>query len=251
MLTRNSSIPLYEQLSLLFKEKIESGEWEPGKQLASERELCELHGVSRITVRQAIDILENKGLLKRTHGVGTFVASQSKLDQPLGELKSFHRTLIQKGIVASTKIVSYEQAMSTVQVAKVLNIDLTDKVIELQLLGYGDDHPIVFYDSIFPARIGERMLAVAKEAEENQIPFSTLDLYREKLSIKPTHLEQTFEAITADTRLSSILNVSEGWPIFQVTSIMYHDTEPLEYREAFYHGDKYRFFINRPFPDSL
>ncbi|MGE8207032.1 GntR family transcriptional regulator [Heyndrickxia sp. NPDC080065] len=251
MLKRNSSVPLYEQLGILFKEKILSGEWANGKQLPPERELCDLYEVSRITVRQAIDMIENEGLLQRKHGIGTFVSMENKLEQQLNEIKSFQKTLIQKGVIASTRIVTCGHMLCSVQLAKVLNVDLTDQITNIKLLGYGDSYPIVFYDSFFPIHIGKEMEREASEAEKTGLAFSTLDLYRSKLLIKPTHVEQTFESITSNVQLSELLKVQEGWPIFKVTSIMYNENTPLEYREAFYRGDKYRFFIKRNFPELL
>ncbi|MFS0593382.1 GntR family transcriptional regulator [Cytobacillus horneckiae] len=245
MLDRSSSIPLYEQVGRLIKEKVRTNEWKPGRQLPSERELCEIFSVSRITIRQAIKLLETDGILQRTHGVGTFVTPKNTLEQPLEEIKSFQSMLEQQGVIGSTKVIASNQILSSVQISKVLNLELTDQVTNLQLLGYGDNQPIVYYNSFFPKHIGKKMEKAAKEAQAEQRAFSTLDLYRKDFDRKPTHMEQAFESHIADKNLASLLDVKEGWPIFHITSIMYADTTPLEYREAFYKGDQYRFYIKR------
>ena len=76
----DSPIPIYHQLKLAIKRKIESGEFRPGGRLPTEHELCELYGISRTPVRQAFKELVYEGLLTRRRGLGTFVADQAKTD---------------------------------------------------------------------------------------------------------------------------------------------------------------------------
>jgi GntR family transcriptional regulator len=70
---KRTALPLYHQLRELLREKIESGEWQPGYRLPTESELTVEFGVSRGTVRQAMQLLENQGLVERSQGRGTFV----------------------------------------------------------------------------------------------------------------------------------------------------------------------------------
>jgi DNA-binding GntR family transcriptional regulator len=71
----NKRIPLYYQLENLLREKIVSGELEPGDKLPTELELIEQYGVSRITVRQALQALADEGLIERKQGRGTVVTA--------------------------------------------------------------------------------------------------------------------------------------------------------------------------------
>ena len=72
----NSAVPLYEQLKMALRERIESQIFEPGERMLSEVELCDKYGVSRITVRRAVDELVEEGYLERRQGKGTFVAQK-------------------------------------------------------------------------------------------------------------------------------------------------------------------------------
>jgi GntR family transcriptional regulator len=74
MLDKRSHLPLHQQLKAAIEDRILSGEWLPGTQVPSERELCEQYQISRITVRQALSALVTEGRLIRTQGRGTFVA---------------------------------------------------------------------------------------------------------------------------------------------------------------------------------
>ena len=72
---RNSPVPYYFQLAEIVEEEIVSGRWEPGTRLPSEPDLCDQYALSRTTIRQALARLEQKGLITRDKGRGTFVSS--------------------------------------------------------------------------------------------------------------------------------------------------------------------------------
>lgn len=249
-LERNNPIPLYEQLKNIIVNKIRNGQYEIDQQIPSERELCEQFDVSRITVRQAISLAVNEGLLYRTHGRGTFV-SKPKIEQRLQKVNTFHQTLVQQGLVATTKKIKFQVVANDFHLSRLLNVNMNEKIVNLQLVGSGNEDPIVFYDSYFPAEIGEKIHLQAEQALEKNMPFSTLDLYGQSLGVTITHTEQTFEATVSDEFLSNILHVRVGSPILLVTSIIYSGYQPLEYKLAHYRGDKYKFFTTREFDPEM
>jgi GntR family transcriptional regulator len=83
-LDRTSLVPLYYQLQEILKEQIESGEWLPGDTLPPELKLASMFGVSRICVRQALQILEDDREIVRRQGSGTFVAPRKVVHRPTG-----------------------------------------------------------------------------------------------------------------------------------------------------------------------
>src|SRR5690625_2531519 len=244
MIYRNKSTPLYEQLKDMIEHKINTNEYKPNEQIPSERELGEQYNVSRITVRQAIALAEKEGLVSRVQGVGTFVA-RPKIKQELNTVADFQSTVAQLGLIASTQLISSEIITSDFKLAKLLNMNVMDKVLNLQLLGYGDESPIVYYNTSFPFVLGKEIKEIAKEYAQQNIPFSTLDLYKNLDDYDLTHVEQTFESLVAKDEIIDILLVERDSPLLRVNSIVYHDNNPHEYKEAYYRGDKYRFFIKR------
>lgn len=245
-LHRNSPIPLYEQLKAILAEDIRNGKLAADEQIPSERELCEKYDVSRITVRQAIAEAVNEGLLYRTRGRGTFV-SGTKIEQQLKKVNSFQQTLVNQGLIASTSLLKAEPEPNNFFLSRILNTNMLDQVIHIQLVGSGNNVPVVFYDSYFASEIGENMMKEAKLAASKKLPFSTLDLYGEKVGVVPTHVEQTFEAIPADSQVSEILQIPVQSPIFLSTSIIYKNEQALEFKLAYYRGDKYKFYVTRDF----
>ena len=221
-LERNNPAPLYEQLKKIIEQKIEQGDLEADDQIPSERELCEQYGVSRITVRQAINLAVNEGLLYRTHGRGTFVA-RPKIEQGLKNIHTFQQTLAAQGILASTKLLEAKFVPSDLFMSRLLETSMAEQVATLHLLGYGDEFPFVYYESYFSQQVGQTMFHEAKQAIEKNIPFSTLDLYSKRMGINPTHVEQTFESITSDLKISELLQIEPKSPILLVTSIVYEN----------------------------
>lgn len=245
MLDRSQSIPLYEQLKNIIENKINNGELKAKDQLPSERELGEKYNISRITVRQAIALAEQEGLVKRVHGIGTFVVGP-KIKQELQVVDTFQSTVEQQGLIASTKLIKSNTITSDFQLSRILNLEMMSKVFNMQLVGLGNDSPIVYYDTYFPYELGVTVNEFARKLMEENKPFSTLDLYKmTQNEYKPTHSEQTIEAIDANDFMADVLHINPNFSLLKITSIIYQGTIPLEYKEAFYRADKYKFFITR------
>lgn len=102
-LNRDSPFPLYYQLMEIIRSYIEKMGLEPGDKLPSERELVQHFGISRMTMRQAINELVNEGLLVRSRGLGTFLKPQ-KVVRGLSTLTSFTGDTHRRGFAASSKI---------------------------------------------------------------------------------------------------------------------------------------------------
>lgn len=238
------STPLYVQLVQKLREKILAGDLEPGEKLPSERALCEIYDVSRITVRHAISEAEKEGLVKRLQGMGTFVRAP-KYQQSLSEVKSFAATMLESGLTASTEVLTAQQVFSDFGLAGVLQLPVGSTIQFLRLRGTGNDMPRVVYDSYIAEPLGSQVTSEARQRSADDKAFSTLDIYRESETGPVTRLEQTFEAVAADTEIAQLLQVDEGWPIFQVETVMFRDRSPIEYRLARYRGDHYKFALER------
>ena len=107
-LNKHSPIPLYYQLVELIKEQIRFGELKPGDQIPAERVLSELHGISRMTTRQAVAYLVREGALVARHGLGTFVA-EPKLTHDALHLLGFTEEIMHRGGQAVSRVI--EQAL--------------------------------------------------------------------------------------------------------------------------------------------
>ena len=103
MLNPQSPIPLYHQLAEILLQEIRSGAYPDGSRIPAEQRLAARYQIGRPTVRQAIDLLVRKGLLKRKRGSGTFVCSNKQeigLFSLDGTLSAFYK----KGVSVTTRI---------------------------------------------------------------------------------------------------------------------------------------------------
>ncbi|NHC62338.1 GntR family transcriptional regulator [Paenalcaligenes suwonensis] len=239
-----SAVPLYEKIFALIKANIETGLWQPGEKMPSERELCERYDVSRITVRRAVEMAEQAQLIKRVRGSGTYVMDK-KYNQALKKVVSFEKTLSALGATGSTRIHRIERTTAGLLMESMLHTGPDEAVLNVQLIGEANGTPIVFYDSYFAENIGETIVALAKQAEKEKRAFSTVELQHIRLHQQSLRIKQTFEAIVADQEMSALLEVETGHPVLKITSILYHSEQAIEYRLAYYLGDKYKFSTER------
>lgn len=244
MIDHTTPTPLYKQLKGKIITAIENGQLKPDERIPSERELCNTYNVSRITVRQAIAEAEKEGLVYKIHGKGTFV-KQPKIEQGLVKLTSFSKTLLAKGLKGSTKMIASDIVPVNFQVANLLDINLSEQVVNIVLLGSANDEPMVYYDSYFTYDLGIEMIKAAEKNIKLDKAFSTYDLYQD-INIMVDSVSQTFEAINCNKDIARLLKVPGGTALLLVTSIFYtRDKRPLEFKTAMYRADKYRFHITR------
>ncbi|MBM4430527.1 MAG: GntR family transcriptional regulator, partial [Chloroflexi bacterium] len=90
----HSAIPIYHQLEMLIREQIRSGLWRPGDRIPTEKQLCQMYGISRSPVRQALKTLEDEGVLLRRRGAGTFVSDHNSHDSPIRSAATSIQTMI-------------------------------------------------------------------------------------------------------------------------------------------------------------
>lgn len=244
----NTAISLYKQIKNRLKEQIMAGEYKKGEKIPSERELCELYGVSRITVRQAINEAVNEGLLYKVQGKGTYITDSDafKVNQGLVTVTSFEKTFAGRGLAVETRIVDHRILQADFALSRILHVSITGQILNLKLLGLVNGQPMAFYDSYFQVETGLEIYRQAGAMADQGKAFSTTDLYRGQSGCHAAYAEQTFEAIVAGPALAETLQVEEGAPLFLVSSVIYtRENHPVEFRKAYYRGDNYKFHIKR------
>ena len=235
MIDHNAPVSAYMQLMQHFSDAIAQGKYKPGDKLPSESTMCREFGVSRTTVRQALQLLTQQDLIFSVHGRGSFVKMPS-ITSELTKITSFGQVLQQKGLSGYTRIHGYTSAEHAC---------LGKEAACLELLGYISDAPAVYYRSWFSADLGEKMWQSAKQAENTNSAFSTYDLY-DNLSIVRSRVEQTIRAINASDELAQILCVPVGMALITLESVYYAaDGAVLEYKTGYYRSDMYSFDVQR------
>jgi DNA-binding GntR family transcriptional regulator len=229
---RSSPVPLYFQLSQQLEEAIEQGKLLPGTLLGNEIELAGRLGLSRPTVRQAIQALVDKGLLVRRRGVGTQVV-HSQVRRPL-ELSSLYDDLEAAGQRPATRVLKVAVIPATAEVAAALGIseDTEVRLIERLRLTHGE--PIARMRNYLPLRPLEPTL------EE----LESTGLYRLMRNAGTTlhSARQSIGARTATADEAALLAEPDGAPLLTMQRTAFDDTgRAVEYGSHLYRASRYTF----------
>ncbi len=136
---KGSATPLYEQITCYVRESIQSGEYKPGELLPSEADFQQYFGVSRITVRRALKLLCEEGVLRSVQGKGTYVNELYTKDWSL--MRSFSRDVIAQGHIPSTRMIHFKNIKADRFVADMLEVEEGTEVYALKRLRYIDEAP--------------------------------------------------------------------------------------------------------------
>jgi len=245
--------PLYRQVGQYIRRQVHTGAWKPDTRIPSERELCQQFGLSRTTVRQALDDAVSEGLLYKIQGKGTFVSPHRRVNQQLFQITTFTDTLKARGLVPGLEILELCLEPVDFQMAKLLDVSINAEVIRLNSLGLGNDEPMAHYSSYFPRDIvdvGIEELRAMLVAQDEQ--YFVIELYARQNGFTELLAEQKLEATRADEVVADRLGVPVGTPIFNITSLVTSpDGRPVEFRIASYRGDKYSFNVQRSYHFDL
>jgi len=230
ILNRNSATPIFEQITDWMRNKIQSSEWTDDQQIPSESELCDLFGVSRGTVRKAIEVLIAERLLIRIHGKGTFVKNKILLEQrPTWRLAGFSRDLISRGIPYSTKVLKKDIVQPSEEVRERLLLSPNKKIFHMHRLRTINQQPVLLIENHIVYDYCEGVEEI--NFEENQL-YVTLE---KKFKIPFDWAKRTYRSIGADPKIASLLDLQKNAPLMYLEEL-YHDTHstPVEYTRAFF-----------------
>lgn len=232
---RAGALPLYHQLQHAMRTAIESGRWAPGQRLPGERELMRQYGVSRTTVREALEALERDGLVVRQQGRGTFVAPRP-LIATLARLQGFTEELQALGRPVGVTVLHAGPVPAPPEAAEALQLEPGARVVEISRVVTLDGQPLFTDESFLLPGPGRLVLA----AEPGQTIYAAL----EAVGFKPATGEQTIEAAPATRREAQHLGIRPGEPVLLIRRVTrMADGAPLEYRRVAYRGDRYRYRV--------
>lgn len=145
---KDSAIPYYLQLANTLRGQISSGAFDSGELLPSERELCDSYNVSRSTVRQAIQLLREEGLIRKERGVGTRIERRPKIEQDLLGYHNFDLQMLEKGYTASVSVLNHEVLTTPGRVQRLMRLAEGEPVFKVVRLRSVNSEP-VFIEKIY------------------------------------------------------------------------------------------------------
>jgi GntR family transcriptional regulator len=230
-----SAQPRYIQIANQIAENIRSGELSVGDQLPTERQLAEELGVSRMTVRQALGVLTQQGLINSQHGIGNFV-TRPLLEQPVDILIGFSDNMLKKGIRPSAQLLDLKATNADELLAAELQVPFGDLVFAIRRLRLADNMPMALEYSYFPERY---MPGLDKHDLEQRSIYAIL---AEEYGITLAGAVQTLEPVVALAYTARLLQVSKGAPLMLVTRTSSDNKgRVVEFAKDLYRGDCFRF----------
>lgn len=223
--------PLYIKTCNTIRSQIKSGTLQYGQSLPSERELAETFHIDRKTLRKAISILIDEGLLIRLQGKGTYIAQQQlKYDVQL--MDDLGQLLNRNHVKPTSSILYKELRPAGLRFSKLLGIHHEDKVLRLVRMRLGDNEPVALQDTYIVYDIIPNL---------DSIDFEMYSLYSvlENNNIKIFKIEETFTFIQLSNPEARLLNMEEGAMGFIAEDITYDTSgRAIEYTKGIINNQK-------------
>jgi GntR family transcriptional regulator len=234
MSTANDSL-LYARVETVLAGEITDGDLVVGDQLPTEDSLIARFGVSRITVRRAIQNLVSRGLVEIRRGKGTFVAPP-KITQDLKELSGFVEDMHALGRKPAARVIGKEIVTANATVARHLALTRGERVVRIRRVRLADGVPLSFDETYLPLEIGKKIITNNLKVEPI---FSLLE---RKYDVPLIEAEYKLDAVAAENEVVRALKVKPGSPIFRIERTSYSTgSRPVDYETLYYRGDLVRF----------
>jgi GntR family transcriptional regulator len=224
----------YQRVQQALQEEIQRGGRPAGSRLPPERALAEHFGVSRVTLRRALDELAASGVVARA-GAGWAVASGA-IGEPPNELMSFSEMAASRGLEPGARVLERGVRAATIDEAEELGLAPGASLFELERLRTMDGVPILIDRTRIP-------LAVAPGIDAVDLGGGSLyAVLEERFGVRPTRARFTVEAIGADARRATLLELRTGEPLLRCLQQTEDESgRQIELCEMVYRYDRYRF----------
>lgn len=226
----DTSLPMYQRIKNTIQHKVRQGEWPPGTQIPSENQLAADLNVSRMTINRPFRELAAEGVLKRVHGLGTFVAEPPQ-HASLLELRSIAEEIKARGKTHRAEVLLLEEAPATVCAVKRLGVQAGERLFHIVVTHFQDEVPIQVEDRyVYPALVPDFM----------QVDFTKITPTEYLISqIKPDEMEHIVQAIMPDALLMARLAIPEDEPCLRLKRRTWIDNTVVTSVYLTYPGSRY------------
>ena len=232
-LARLNGAALYETCAALLNREIETGVLKPGQRLPSERSLGEALGFTRLTVRRALQVLAQRGLLEPDERRGWQVRS-GQVSDSLSTLMGFTQMARMRGLVASSRILSLEYRDATFDESEALRVAPGAPLLDLSRLRLLDDRPT----AIERLRMPTARLRWPEGFDFTGSIYAAL----ESQGIVPTLADAYVDVVDATEGEAKLLGVAAGRGLLRMNCVTTGaDESPISLESSLYHPDRYRF----------
>jgi GntR family transcriptional regulator len=235
---KDASTPIYQQIAEAIGALLASGVLPPGYVLPPERVLCARFGISRMTLRQAMRLLDREGLINSRRGVGT-VVTHSRLSKQQQEVRSFSEEIRARGGRPESRLISLKLAIPTPLVRDFFELHEQQKVYEVERVRLKDGEPL----ALELARIPERL---CPGLERFDLARSSLyEILEQSYGIRPETCDEEISAEIPSSQQRKLLSLPARTAVLVINRKAYmEDGRPLELTHSVYRGDRYTSIVH-------
>lgn len=226
----------HEQVKQHLQREITEGYYEAGDKLPSEKRLCDYFKVSRVTVRHALQNLENDGMIYRKQGVGAFV-SDKNLNSNLVRLTDFSEDMRQAGLESSSRLISLNKVDPVKEVNEILDIRPDMKLIRVDRVRLGSGKPIAFDITYLPPGYGQLLF------DENLTTQTIYNIIEEKYEIPIRAGSYKITAINADDYISGHLEIEPNTAVLEIDRCSRTTADKKVYFQKRYYNPAYVSYV--------
>lgn len=230
---RKDPWPKHHQVYLVLRQQIEEGAFTPNEPLPNEFDLADQFAVSRITVRKAMERLDNEGWVERHRGRGTFARRPSQQSPVQASISGTIENLIAMGLGTDVKVLSVDYVSASAEVAAALEIptgEMVQKAVRLRSL---EGHRFSYLITYVPEELGRAFGA----DELARLPLLVL---LEQSGVKAAKARQSISATLATPEIGALLGVEAGSALLAIRRVVSDEAgRPIEYIKGLYRPDTY------------
>jgi len=225
----------YRQLAQTLRENIISGKWPAGHKLETERELCGRYGLSRITVRQALRILEEENLVARNQGLGTFINEPVRRKIPIVQ-GNFARSVAEHAPDRQRLLIEKRRSQAGGELCRQFNILSSEIVLRVRRLDLIGRQPAAVDEVIMPLRYADRL------NDADWLDFEFLECWQERQGMVLNYESQTIEAAPATGWQRKWLKIKGGHPLLLETNLVHLADGQVAAKFTSYYRHEYYMF---------
>lgn len=236
----DGSTPRYIQLANNLRALIRGGKWRPGEALPAERTIVAASGLSRVTVRRALELLVRDGILEQRHGSGTYVSGEPRrIEQSLGALTGFSEDMLSLGHAPAVRWIDRSVALPRAEEAMMLGLSPGEKVLRLHRVLLADRQPVAVELAVVPAQL---------VPDAGRLGSSLYEALAEG-GHRPEKALQRMRACRLPAEEAGLLECEAGGPaVFIERLARLASGRAVEFTRSYFHGERYDFIVEMTLP---
>lgn len=234
MIVRNSEEKVYDQVKKDLLLKINNNIYKVGDKLPTNMQLCDLFGVSRITINRALMDLESEGYIEKKQGKGCYVKFK-EINQNISNFYSFTDELIKMGYVPSSIFISLTLEDPNSEAKSALNLSDGEKVYVLKRLRLADDLIVAYDRSIIPEKI------IPNFDKKMLVEGSLYKALEKFYGFRPNSSEETIEAISINPDDAEKMKMKPLSPVLRIKRVSYYHDTKVEFNDRLVNSKLFKY----------